>query len=61
MTQKTETWRCIDHSITLTTENKRRTFETPQGSIKGMPPCRLLTLKSLVEGKIGDCQIDKVS
>jgi len=59
MTQR----KCITHGITLTEEGTRRTFETPGGSIKGMPPCRILTITELPEkeGKIGDCNIKKVS
>lgn len=56
-----ETWKCTAHNITLTVEDKRRTFQTPAGSIRGMPPCQLLTLNPLKEGEFLNCHIEKVS
>ena len=58
----TEIWRCVDHEITLTVEGTKRTFTTPLGSIRGMPPCHLLTLEPLVEGEVKGfhtCHIEK--
>ena len=52
-------WTCKRHGISLTVEGDRRTFSTPPGSIKGLPPCRLLIMHPLTEGKFGDCEIVK--
>jgi len=60
----TETWRCVDHQITLTVEGNKRTFTTPPGSIRGMPSCQLLTMDPLVEGEVKGfhtCHIKKES
>ena len=64
-------WKCLTHDLTLTEEGNKRTFVTPPGSIRGMPPCQLLTIidelpgkgkgKSGKEEKFGDCLIEKVS
>lgn len=58
-------WKCVTHGIILTEEGNRHTFETPPGSIRGMPPCKLLTITELPEkegkfgkGKFGDCKIE---
>ncbi|GAI86863.1 unnamed protein product [marine sediment metagenome] len=54
-------YKCLTHNITLTIEGKKRTFETLPGSIKGLPPCKLLTTNPVEEGKFDNCQIEKVS
>ncbi|GAI31959.1 unnamed protein product [marine sediment metagenome] len=54
-------WECTTHKIALVIEGNKRTFETPPGSIRGMPPCKLLTINPVTEGKLGNCEIKKVS
>lgn len=63
-------WKCVTHDLTLTEEGNRRTFVTPPGSIRGLPPCQLLTIteppgkgkgKPGKEGQFGDCDIEKVN
>jgi hypothetical protein len=53
------TWKCVTHNIRITEDANRREVETPPGSIRGMPPCRLLTMFELKEGKVGECQVIK--
>jgi len=53
------TWKCATHNIRITEDEKRRQVETPQGSIRGMPPCRMLTIFEIKEGQVGECQIVK--
>ncbi|MBA7642439.1 hypothetical protein ES703_50132 [subsurface metagenome] len=52
-------WECVTHKITLTIEGNKGTFETPPGSIKGLPPCKLLTMPQPTEGRHGECEIVK--
>jgi len=53
------TWKCMTHNIRITEDGKRREVETPPGSIRGMPPCRMLTIFEIKEGQVGECQIVK--
>jgi len=53
-------YKCITHEIRLTIEGKRRIFDTLPGSVRGLPPCKILTLHPIAEGKFGDCEIEKV-
>jgi hypothetical protein len=52
-------WKCTIHNIKITEDAKRREVETAQGSIRGMPPCRLLTMFQIKEGKFGECELVK--
>ena len=52
-------WECLTHNIRLTVEGNKGNFETPPGSIKGLPACKLLTMLQPQEGKFQDCQIKK--
>lgn len=50
-------WICATHGITIREGAGRREVETPPGSIKGMPPCKILTMMEPAEGQVGQCQI----
>ena len=52
-------YKCTTHNITVTEEDKKRTFQTGPESIRGLPACRLLTMVPVTEGKHGDCVIEK--
>lgn len=52
-------WKCTTHNILLTVEGDKRIFETPPSSIRGLPPCKLLIMNPVVEGEVGNCQIEK--
>ncbi len=53
------TYKCVTHGVLLTIKGNRHTFETPPGSIRGLPPCKLLTMPQPQEGKIQNCEIVK--
>lgn len=53
------TYKCVTHGVSLTIEGNKRTFETPPGSIRGMPSCKLLTVLQPQEGKFQNCEIVK--
>lgn len=53
-------YRCTTHNISVSIEGNKRDFETPPGSLRGMPQCRLLTEKSPKPGKLGECEVEKV-
>lgn len=53
-------YRCRTHGITLTIEGNQRIFDTPEGSLRGLPPCRLLFEKAPVAGTFGNCVIEEV-
>jgi len=56
-------YECEVHSIRLfiDEERKLRRFETPPGSYRGMPICKLMTKHPVQEGQVGNCLIKKVS
>lgn len=53
------TYKCVTHGVSLTIDGNKGTFETPPGSIRGLPQCKLLTMAQPQEGKTGDCEIVK--
>ena len=55
-------YKCESHNIILIVDDKgNRHFDTPPGSWEGMPQCKLLTMSQPEEGKVGECEIKKVS
>jgi len=54
-------YKCTLHNIQLTVEGKKRTFQTPPESIRGLPACKLLIMHPVTKGKHGDCEIEKVN
>lgn len=53
------TYKCVTHGLSLTIDGNKRTFETPPGSIKGLPQCKLLNMDQPQEGKFENCEIVK--
>lgn len=51
---------CLTHRVTVTAEGNKREFQTPPGSWRGMPTCRLMLLAELKEGTYGKCVVQKV-
>lgn len=54
-----EKYRCIVHNIVLQIDGNQRHFDLPPGSWEGIPPCNILTMHPVKEGKSGDCEIVK--
>lgn len=53
------TYKCVTHGLSLTIDGNKGTFETPPDSIRGLPPCILLTMLQPQEGKFQNCEIVK--
>lgn len=53
-------YECVTHRIRVTVLKNRRDYDSPPGSYKGVPQCKLLTMKEFSEGKFGPCEIRRV-
>lgn len=52
-------YKCTTHGVSLRIDGNTRQFDTPPGSWRGMPQCKLLIMPQPSEGKFGDCEIVK--
>lgn len=52
-------YECLTHRLAVTVQDNKRDYNSPPGSWKGVPQCKLLTMKEFKEGAFGACEIKR--